>query len=396
MTLVQNDEQLCRDLDSLHVLPLVTLSLKTPTLRRARLIKDARLNTVVSMFNSKETGAGVLDLIHLTPESLDVPRDDLNSDLSVLGPISHLFSFDVYSLRICLRHLGVPVAVDDLLKLSPGKQVELREHMRSFTLPLIKNIYGSTEVEIKELSDIIKLFSNPDVELARHNLEKFSRRLAVKVEDIPKFLEDFSDIYLSLAYYKQHLDLIAPKIENFVDDMRELRKNWQLSQDARAIETFSALELNLNNLVAGITGRFESFSRNTDNLWHDINAEKFKAVQELIKSHQATIGGVLCGLYTKMSTWHATFPTSEAGGPLRRSEVILCDIAHGIGKIVALEKGAINVVDHLRTLRENAKPKAESNSADREIALPQASKESPPVAGAKMGAPAPTALPKAA
>lgn len=349
------------------MLPLATLPLKTTILKRARLIKDARLNTVVSLFSSKETGAGVLDIAHLTPETLDASKDDLNDDLGVLCPVAQLFSFDVYSLRICLRHLGIPVAANDYLKLSPHKQTELRERMRMFTLPLIKSVYGNTDVAINEFADIIKLFSNPDVDVARRNLELLSQRLAVKVQDIPKFLEDFSDIYLSLAYYQQNLDEIAPRVEQFVDDMRELRKNWQLGQDARTIETFDALELNLNNLVAAITGRFESFNRNTENLWQDIDAEKFRSVQELIKSHQATIGGVLCGLYTKMSTWHTAFPTREAGGPLRRAEVVMCDIAHGIGKIVALENGAINVVDYLRALKEHAKAKADAPVEQRKI-----------------------------
>jgi hypothetical protein len=47
--------------------------------------------------------------------------------------------------------------------------------------------------------------------------------------------------------------------------------------------------------------------------------------------------------------------------------VILCDIAHGIGKIVALENGAINVVDHLRMLRENAKSKPAAHADDKSI-----------------------------
>jgi hypothetical protein len=201
------------------------------------------------------------------------------------------------------------------------------------------------------------------VELARKNLDLLSRRLEVKIEDIPTFLGDFSDIYLSLAYYQQHLDRIAPQVERFVDDMREMRRNWQLSQDPRTMETFGALETNLNNLVAAITGRFESFNRNTENLWHDISAEKFRTARELIKSHQTTIGGVLCGLYTKMETWHTAFPTPEAGGPLRRAEVVMCDVAHGIGKIVALENGAINVVDFLSALKDHAKSGAAKSEA---------------------------------
>ena len=40
-----------REKDSLYILPLSIIPLETPSLKRARLLKDARLNSVVELFH---------------------------------------------------------------------------------------------------------------------------------------------------------------------------------------------------------------------------------------------------------------------------------------------------------------------------------------------------------
>jgi len=111
-----------------------------------------------------------------------------------------------------------------------------------------------------------------------------------------------------------------------------------MRQDSRLMNVCSSLENDLNNLIAVITGRFESFNCNTDAMWKNITAERFKSVQELITAHHSTIGRVLCGLGSKMSAWRASFPTADMGGPVSRAEILLSDIVPGIDKTVKLEK----------------------------------------------------------
>ena len=50
------------DRDSLHTLPLSILPLDTPSLNRARLIKNVRLNSVIELFTDKDTGSGQIDI----------------------------------------------------------------------------------------------------------------------------------------------------------------------------------------------------------------------------------------------------------------------------------------------------------------------------------------------
>lgn len=334
----KQDDQLTQDGDSLYVMPLRILPIKSPSIQRARLIKDSHLNSAIELYFTEEGASGQLYLSELDEEMFGEDPEKRDHDLHILECVTKLHSFDVYSLRIRLREENITVRSTDFLTLSDGKKSELADYMKAFTMPLIKQVYGQDDVDAKDPGDIIKLFSDPDVSTAIEKLKMLSEKLNIKLTEIPKFLEDFSDIYLSFAYFQQYLDDITPNLIDFIDEISSLKDNWQMRQDARLMAVCESLENDLNNLIAGITGRFESFNRNTDSMWQNITAERFKTVQDLITAHHSIIGGVLCGLGCKMNTWRASFPTVDMGGPVSRAEILLSDIVPGMDKIVKLEQ----------------------------------------------------------
>lgn len=331
------DRQFRRDLDSLYVLPLSILPLTSGGLQRLRMVKDSRLDSAVEIFSNKDTGTGLLYLDELNANTFNHSKDDFRTDSRLLHNIGRLHSFDVYSLRICLRALKIDPNSQDYLELSEDKKSELKDYMQAFTLPLIKQVYGTTEIDADDSGDIVKLFSDPDVEVALEKLRRLSSVLDIDLADIPKFLEDFSDIYLSLAYYQQYLDDVTPKVIGFIDEMGMIKSNWQLRQDPRMMRACEWLEGTLNDLIASVTGRFEAFSRSTDHMWENITAARFREVEALIKAHHATIGGILCGIGSKMDTWRSFFKDADAGGPISRSEVIMSDILPGLDKVLKLD-----------------------------------------------------------
>src|SRR3546814_7199879 len=48
--------------DALHILPLAIVPLKTPGMRRQRLIKNARFETVLELFKDARDGSGQIDI----------------------------------------------------------------------------------------------------------------------------------------------------------------------------------------------------------------------------------------------------------------------------------------------------------------------------------------------
>ncbi|MFP6772994.1 MAG: hypothetical protein VCE74_11765, partial [Alphaproteobacteria bacterium] len=96
------------DRDSLHTLPLGLLPLNMPSLLRAKMLKDNHMRTMVEMFTSGSGASGRMEVEAL--ESVFDNTDEFKEDLAILGPMEKLLSFDVYSLCIELRRLGIPIA----------------------------------------------------------------------------------------------------------------------------------------------------------------------------------------------------------------------------------------------------------------------------------------------
>ena len=331
------------DMDSLHVLPLNIIPFDLSGLKRAKMIKNVRLETVIEMFRDDSAGSGQVR-VEDAAKLFGIPEKEQHPDIIKLNCLANLNSFDVYTLRVELRTVGVPVNDHTELKLSKSKNEELTEYMRDFTRPLISQVYADSDTSITNVNQIIDMFKNPDRDQAMENLKKLATRLNVALPEIPRFLEDYSDIFLSLAYFKNCLDTIAPNIKEFLESMEELRGNFLIKNDRNFVKTSLFVENTLNNVTASITGRFESFQRHSNEMWSDINAESFSRVKRIISSHHSTIGGVLCGLAVKMSMWNDRFADGR-DRPQARADSMLSEMRHGIEKIVEVEASAPRVTN---------------------------------------------------
>ncbi len=327
------------DRDSLHILPLVIMPLETPALNRARLIKNVRLESVIELFEDKDTGSGQIDIEGL-PQEFSWSMADPPADMVMMRKIGALPSYDVYSLRISLRELEIEVNDHETLRLSDSMNKELTSYMTDFTRPLIQEIYGGDEVSINNFDDVIKLFRDPDVKKALEKIRVMSAKLNIKPEEIPRFMEDYGDIFLSLSYYRRCLDAIEPIITEFLEAMDELRDNYHFKNDQNLLKTMKDMEATINELMVAITGRFENFERGTKHMWDNISAERFRKVEELITGYHTTIGGVLCSLSVKMDAWARLFPTPAAGGPGKRAEFMMSEMKQGMDKIIKIEDSA--------------------------------------------------------
>jgi len=331
------------DMDSLHVLPLSIIPFELQGLKRAKMIKNFHLDTVIEMFKDESAGSGQVR-VEEAAKLFGIPEKEPHPDIIKLKRLANLNSFDVYTLRVEMRNVGVKVNDHAQLRLSKSKNDELSEYMRDFTRPLISQVYADSDTGINDVNQIIDMFKNPDRGQAMENLKELATTLNVALPEIPRFLEDYGDIFLSLAYFKNCLDSIVPGIMEFIKCMEELRGNYQLKYDRDLVDTSLFIDNTLNNVTTSITGRFETFQRHSNEMWSDINAESFSRVKRLISSHHSTIGGVLCGLAVKMSIWDERFSDGR-GGPQARADFVLSEMRQGIEKIAEVEASAPKVSD---------------------------------------------------
>ena len=323
--------------DSLHILPLEILPLETPGLKRARMIKNAGLDSVIELFQDASAGSGQLDVRDL-PNEFDWASGNNHPDMVILRKVANLPSYDVYSLRVALRQLGIDVNENDELRLTPDMNAELTTYMTEFTRPLIVQIYGKDDdVQIETFEDVIALFRDPDVKLALEKLRTMADKLGIKPEEVPEFIEDYGDIFLSLSYYRRCLDSISPIIEDFLDSMPELRKNYTLQHDQSLQDTVNMMDSRISKLTKQVRRRFDEFEMGTKNMWDDISADKFRKLQRQIKSHHVSLGGVLCSLSVKMDAWHHLFPRRTVGSPQKRAEFIMLHMRQGMDKMRSMD-----------------------------------------------------------
>jgi len=314
------------DRDSVHILPLATVPLLTTGLSKTRMIKNTNLESVVEVFEGEGTGSGYVPVESLTR----VFRDVVAEDMVILKHLSKLYSYDVFGLRIQLRNLGIEVNNHEALKLSDSKQAELSEYMKQFTQRLIVEIFGSDDDDVKSYDDILALFKHPDVNLALSKLKKMAEQLGISVDDVPRFLEDYGDIYLSVAYYRECMDSIQPAITDFDQTIDQILQHNQLKHDAQLGSTCKRLQKKVQNLNTVVGERFKIFSQCTEEMWENINESSFQEFKQLVEDNYAAIGAILCTLSVKMDSWFEKFPNRQSGGPVKRAEFILSDIRQGL------------------------------------------------------------------
>ena len=321
------------DRDAMHVLPISILPIASAALRRARLVKNPKLESMVELFSMSEGSSGQTTVEGMVKVLGLTDRND--PDMVLMRKVAQLPSFDVYSLRILLRASGITVLNNNALKLSDRKIASLGTYMATFTKPLVAEIFGD-DANIGGFTDIISLMRNCPADTIRLRLGRMSEKLGIKTSAIPNFLEDYADIFMSLSYYRQCMDQILPPIQSFLDSTHDIRTNHQLRQRGNLMSSLDMIEQTINTQTANVAGQLESFERSTSTMWCDLTAERFRKIETLIKGYHVSMGGVLCALSVKMNAWMRQFPTPSASGPMRRAEFIMSDMRQGIDRICAV------------------------------------------------------------
>ena len=327
--------QLEEDMDSVHILPLSIIPLQTPSLQRARLIKNVRLESVIELYRDEAGASGQIEASELA-NTFGWPKSGKHPDERVIAALCDLHSFDVYSLRIQLRKLGIQIEQSNMLQLSETKTKDLMRYMNVFTMPLLKQIYNTAETSVDNMDQLIQKFTCPDKHEALENLRLMAEKLHIELQDVPKFLEEYADIYLSIAYSKDCLNSLIPQIMQFEESMAELTENYELSNDSRLMRGIDYIKDSITDVTASVVSRFENFDRESETMWEEITAESFNQLKKTIRSHHVSVGAILCGLSVKMNGWHHNLAAGR--GLVRRADFIRSDMMQGMEKINKIEE----------------------------------------------------------
>jgi RNAse (barnase) inhibitor barstar len=293
------------EIDSLHILPLLHMPLETQSLRRARLVKNARLEGMIELFSDAGTGSG-----QLPPEKLNGFFDFSGKragDYEIICQLGELPSYDVYSLRISLRQIGIDIDSLEGLRLSNDRIDELTGYMAEFTRPLMRFVYGDTGVAPAGFVNLVNLLGSPGASAARVKIAEMAARLDVDVMRIPNFLEDYADVYMSLSFYGQCLEKITPQLDDVLATLRTIRETRSFAHNHALIHDCTQTEQKLHRLFSDVTGVLDDFRQRTEHMWDNLSAETYREMEILVRNHQVRLGAILCALTVKMLAWAIGF-----------------------------------------------------------------------------------------
>ena len=352
----EEEREFLRDNDSLYTLPLKYIPFHTPALRRGRMVKTFSLVSAIELFKSGDHGRGIIlvDDLARNPSNYLAKIDhdgDKHPDQILIEILSGLHSYDVYNLRINLRDYDIPYEGSDYLKLSDEMIRELSVYMQQFTQPLTEIVYGERAAEVFSKNDVTGIFKHPDSAEARENLQRLSVKLGVRISGIPEFLEAFADVYLAVSYYKHYADRIAVMNSLIMQEFDQIHKSlkWQSDPDIERI-CIETREI-VRSLFIEVYQRLDVFERETKSFWNDLNANRFRDMQWLVRDSQKMIAGVLCGLGVKLARWRDRFPTVEHGSSSVRYAALQNEFRPGLKKLLQLAAADMSADEELENRR---------------------------------------------
>lgn len=331
------------DMDSLFILPLSILPLSSQALTSARLIKNVRLECAIEVFFGPQTGSGQVDVESL-PTMLGWSTKSVHPDLKILRRLCLLPSFDVYSLRISLRELGIDINDMQGLKLTVEKENELAEYMLLFTRPLIKAIYTGIDCQIDTYEDMLKLFKDPNVDVARRRLESMAQVLNIEISDIPGFIEDYGDTFLSISYFRQCFDRMEPYIVSCMEALNMARTHFQIKTDYNIIQYLNLIEHRILSISAAIAGGLEVIESRIGSIWEKTSAQDFHSAKTFVEGYHITLGAALCCLTVKMNAFARMFPRPAACGALRIADFMIAEMVPGFEMLRGMDTKHLNLV----------------------------------------------------
>jgi len=326
------------DRDSIHTLSLTIVPVENAALRKARLIRNVRLEPRIELFRESGIGSGQIAIDEI-PDFFGDQGQPVTEDVKLLKRLGQLPAYDPYSLRIGLRQAGIDLGALDVFRLSDKKKAELFPQMQQITRPLIAYLYGGRTRAPKDTDTLLNMIANPDTRKVRARLNGMADALNIHLTKLPTLLEEYGDTYLALSYYRSYFQYALPTVERMLDWIDEIASSNLITRDPNLARTLQQTREVIRHVMASVRDRFEGFDQRLEIRWDKIKIQQFNDIRALITSHQQTLAEVLCGLTVKIYEWEQSFPNA-GGSPEKRADFITTQLRPGLDRIWATERRA--------------------------------------------------------
>jgi hypothetical protein len=261
-------------------------------------------------------------------------------DQDIVNSLAGLYSYDVYSLRANLKRLGVEITDVDALELSDDMKEQLAVYSLGFIGPLVEKIFGQGISELNNKDALQNIFRGSDAARVRENLKIMSAKTGMPLTEIPKFIEEYSDLFLSVAYYRYSFESISADIDRCLSWVLGARSHRDVASSPRTIAQCKQVEVILRFLSNSIRERLALFRACFEKFWEDINRDSFQRMRQQIEENHTSMASALCGLVVKINLWKKEFPDDVKGNPAVRAKFVVTELEPGLMRLKEFENQA--------------------------------------------------------
>jgi hypothetical protein len=185
-------------------------------------------------------------------------------------------------------------------------------------------------------ADVLRLFADPNVAGARENLENLAKSLNIELIEIPQFLSNYADVYLSLSYYRQCLLDIEPSLDELLALLTILKTDSSVRNDTAALRTIDLISKKLSSIHGQAKNVIDTFEASTEDMWEDLNGERYKKIEEMIIGFQTKMGAGICAVTVKVYAWNQMFPSPNSGNTGDKVSFLIRSMAYGLDKVAPI------------------------------------------------------------
>ena len=254
----------------------------------------------------------------------------------IVKKLANLPSYDVYSLRASLNKLGIEVEDFDRLKLSEEMAESLTSYLSTFTRPLVQKIYGNDSQDVQSFQDVLRLFTDPNAEHTRKNLSKLAALLEIDLVEVPKFLEDYADMFLSLSFYQKHHEDIAANFGAFMKDLEGLTNSPSIKRNPTAGRNLAAATEMFGKLYRNVGIILVAFRVRILDMWENISAQRYRKMTELVIGHQEKIGAMLCAITVKLDAWKQYTASAVSDSSADKANFVNSNMTYALSNLTEL------------------------------------------------------------
>tara|TARA_Y100000588_G_scaffold359279_1_gene418176 strand:- start:1386 stop:2408 length:1023 start_codon:yes stop_codon:yes gene_type:complete len=316
--------------DSIYSISLSAFGIGHPVLKSAKLVKNTGLETVLDFGETELKDIGMIGprelLLHFDQE--EIPAEDMN----VVSTLAGLPSLDCYTIKRALAPLKIKVEDDSIFSLSPEMKSSLFPLMSRITRPLIQYLYADERFGVSDTEALLSLIRDTEPLKVRDRLDVIAANLSVSLTDLPTYLEEFGELFLSVSFFESIFMEFAPKTDQLLAWAEDGIQNSNLRNDPSAQSQFAQIDRRLRYVKTNLQERFKHLSKITQIDWEELSSTDFKEIQREILAQQANLGVGLCGLVVKATEWENQFP-SAGGSPQQCLEFLSQDLNLGLDNL---------------------------------------------------------------